>query len=161
MILWATPARSLLQLLPEQNRRLLTVDGQLSPEAQAQLKALDTQIAAAQGEPNVAASELPLGVPQSFWKSIEAVDARRDAKALGKPVLLLHGGRDFQVTATDWQLWHEALDGHREAQLKEYPALNHLGIAGSGPASVQEYSQSGHVDPQLIGDVAHWVKAQQ
>ncbi len=161
VILWSTPARSLLQLLPEQNRRLLTVDGQLSPEAQAQLTTLDTQIAAALGEPKVAASELPLGVPQSFWKSIEAVDARSDAKALGKPVLLLHGGRDFQVTATDWQLWHEALDGHGEAQLKEYPALNHLGIAGSGPASIQEYSQSGQVDPQLIEDVAHWVKAQQ
>jgi len=161
VILWATPARSLPQLLPEQNRRLLAVDGQLSPQAQAQLTALDTQIAAALGEPKVAASELPLGVPQSFRKSIEAVDARRDAKALGKPVLLLHGGRDFQVTATDWQLWHEALDGHREAQLKEHPALNHLGIAGSGPVSLQEYSQSGQVDPQLIEDVARWVKAQQ
>lgn len=160
-ILWAAPARTLLQLLPEQSRKLLAVDGELSPGERAQLATLDTQIAAALGEPKVAASELPLGVPQSFWKSIEAVDARRDAKALGKPVLLLHGGRDFQVTTTDWKLWQEAMEGQREVQLKDYPALNHLGIAGSGPASPHEYSQPGHVDPQLIEDVARWLKAQQ
>jgi dienelactone hydrolase len=121
---------------------------------------LDTQISAALGEPKVVPSELPLGIPQSFWKSIEAVDARSDAKELGKPILLLHGGRDFQVTAKDWQLWHEALDGQREVQLKEYPALNHLGIAGSGPASPHEYLHRGQVDPQFIEDIARWLKDQ-
>ncbi len=74
LILRAAPARSLLLRLPEQNRRLFAVGGQPSPEAQAQLTALDTQIAAALGKPKIAISELPFGVPQSFWKSIDAVD---------------------------------------------------------------------------------------
>ncbi|WMJ68302.1 alpha/beta fold hydrolase [Stenotrophomonas sp. 24(2023)] len=159
-ILWAAPARTLLQLLPEQNRHLLAVNGQTGPEAQARLKALDAQIAAALGPAKVPAAQLPMGVPQSYWKSIEAVDARADAKALRKPLLLLQGGRDFQVTATDWQLWQQALAGQPGAALKDYPALNHLGIAGTGAGSLQEYSRPGHVDAQLIADVAHWVEVQ-
>lgn len=158
-VLWAAPARSLLQIIPEQTRRVLAVDGQLGPNAEEQLAMLDTQIAAALGDREVEASKLPLGVPQSFWKSIEAVNARSDARSLRKPLLLLHGGRDFQVTATDWRMWKESLEGQREVQLKEYPTLNHLGIASDGPVSPQEYTQPGHVDPVMINDLARWLKA--
>ncbi|MGO4267796.1 MULTISPECIES: alpha/beta hydrolase [unclassified Stenotrophomonas] len=160
VVLWAAPARSLLQIIPEQTRRLLSVDGQLGPKAEEQLAMLDTQIAAALGDQEVEASKLPLGAPQSFWKSIEAVDARGDARSLRKPLLLLHGGRDFQVTAIDWRMWNESLEGQQEVQLREYPALNHLGIAGDGPASPQEYMQPGNVDPVMISDLARWLKAQ-
>lgn len=160
VVLWAAPARSLLQIIPEQTRRLLSVDGQLGPKAEEQLAMLDTQIAAALGDQEVEASKLPLGAPQSFWKSIEAIDARGDARSLRKPLLLLHGGRDFQVTAIDWRMWNESLEGQQEVQLREYSALNHLGIAGDGPASPQEYMQPGNVDPVMISDLARWLKAQ-
>ena len=159
-ILWAAPARTLLDLLPEQNRYLLSQDGGISAPEQAFLDKLDAQIAAARGSAPVAASELPLGVPQTFWKSIEAVNARADAKALRRPLLMLHGGRDFQVPDADWQLWKQALQGRKDVQWQAYPALNHIGVAGTGPSSLKEYAQPGHVDPALIADVAHWVEAQ-
>ncbi|WP_313051347.1 alpha/beta fold hydrolase [Stenotrophomonas cyclobalanopsidis] len=159
-ILWAAPARTLLDLLPEQNRYLLSLDGDISAPEQAFLDKLDTQIAAARGSAPVAASELPLGVPQTFWKSIEAVNARADAKALHTPLLMLHGGRDFQVPDADWQLWKQALKGRKDVQWQAYPALNHIGVAGTGPSSLKEYAQPGHVDPALIADVARWVEAQ-
>lgn len=159
-ILWAAPARTLLELLPEQNRYLMALDGSISAPEQAALDRLDAQIAAARSDTRAPASELPLGVPQSFWKSIEAVDARADAQALRKPLLMLHGGRDFQVPDTDWTLWKKALAGRTDVQWRAYPALNHIGIAGSGPSALQEYAQPGHVDAKLIDDVAAWVKAQ-
>ena len=159
-ILWAAPARTLLELLPEQNRYLLSLDGDISAPEQAFLDKLDAQIAAARGSAPVAASELPLGVPQAFWKSIEAVNARADAKALRTPLLMLHGGRDFQVPDADWQLWKQALQGRKDVQWQAYPALNHIGVARSGPSSLKEYAQPGHVDPALIADVARWVEAQ-
>lgn len=159
-ILWAAPARTLLELLPEQNRYLLGLDGDTSTEEQAFLGALDRQIAAARGNQPVAASELPLGVPQAFWHSIEAVDARADAKALSKPLLMLHGGRDFQVPDTDWALWRSALQARGDVRFKDYPALNHLGVAGSGPSSLQEYATPGHVHAPLIDDVAAWIGEQ-
>jgi len=160
-ILWAAPARTLLDLLPEQNRYLLGLDGDISAPEQAFLDKLDAQIAAARGSVPVAASDLPLGVPQSFWKSIEAVNARADAQALHKPLLMLHGGRDFQVPDTDWQLWKKALGHRSDVQWQAYPALNHIGVAGSGASTLKEYTTAGHVDAQLIADVARWIGAQQ
>ena len=159
-ILWAAPARTLLDLLPEQNRYLLSLDGGINAPEQAFLDRLDAQIAAARGNAPAAASDLPLGVPQTFWKSIEAVDARADARALRKPLLMLHGGRDFQVPDSDWSMWQKALAGRNDVQWKTYPALNHIGIAGSGRSSLKEYAQPGHVDTRLIDDVAHWIETQ-
>lgn len=159
-ILWAAPARTLLELLPEQNRYLMALDGSISAPEQALLDRLYAQIAAARSDAPAPASELPLGVPQSFWKSVEAVNARADAQALHKPLLMLHGGRDFQVPDADWALWQKALAGRSDVQWRAYPALNHIGIAGSGPSSLQEYAQPGNVDTTLIDDVATWIKAQ-
>lgn len=159
-ILWAAPARTLLELLPEQNRYLMALDGSISAPEQAFLDRLDAQIAAARSDTPTQASELPLGVPRSFWKSLEAVNARADAQALRKPLLMLHGGRDFQVPDADWVLWQKALAGRSDVQWQAYPALNHIGIAGSGPSSLQEYAQPGHVDTALIDDVVTWIEAQ-
>ncbi|WP_305805489.1 alpha/beta fold hydrolase [Stenotrophomonas sp. YIM B06876] len=159
LILLAAPARSLLTILPEQNRYLFLQDGQISSEEQAFLDKLDAQIAAVRGSGEVAAKDSPLGQPAHYWRSFEAIHPVADARALTLPILLLQGGRDFQVTGSDWQLWKAGLQGARFS-FRDYPALNHLGIAGEGPGTLQEYQQPGHVSAQLIDDVAGWIKAQ-
>ena len=42
---------------------------------------------------------------------------------------------------------------------KLYQKLNHLGIAGEGDGNLAEYNTPGHVDAQLIADVAAWIQA--
>jgi len=161
-VLWAAPARPLLTLLREQaEARLRERDGTLTDEDNAQLAALDVQIARVrQPGAEVPASESPLGAPAAYLRSVEAVDARADALALPLPLLLLQGGRDIQVTQADWALWQQALSGQPHATLRHYPALNHLGVAGSGPGTVAEYFQPGHVDAAMIDDIAHWILSQ-
>ncbi|MEK0266613.1 alpha/beta fold hydrolase [Stenotrophomonas rhizophila] len=158
LILWSAPARSLLTLLPEQNRYLLGLRGQISAEEQAFLDTLDAQIAAARGTADVPAKDLPLGLPAAYWRAFEEVDPVADARALKQPILLLQGGRDIQVIDTDWQLWKRGLSRQRSVTFRDYPSLNHLGIAGQGPGTLEEYASPGHVLPQLIDDVAHWIK---
>lgn len=158
VVLWSAPARSLLDLMPEQHRYVFKLDGQISPEEQAVLDRLDAQIAAARGTEPVAPAALPLGLPARYWRTLEQVNPVADAKALTQPVLVLHGGRDFQVIDTDWNLWSQALSG--TATLRHYSQLNHLGIAGDGPSSIEEYNRPGHVETTLINDVAGWIKAQ-
>lgn len=41
---------------------------------------------------------------------------------------------------------------------KLYPALNHLFISGTGRSTPSEYAQAGHVDEQVIADIAAWIK---
>ncbi len=160
LVLWSAPARSLLTLLPEQNRYLFNLDGQISADEQAALDRLDAQIASVRGTAAVEAKDLPLGQPASYWRAFDPIDPVADARALAQPILLLQGGRDFQVTDADWQRWQRGLPEGPKARFHRYPALNHLGIAGEGPGSLQEYGVAGTVATALIDDVATWIKAQ-
>ena len=155
LVLLAAPARPILDLLAEQNRYMLGMDGTISTEEQAQLAALDAAIAAVRSNPDARLMD----VPGRFWQQLEAVDPIADARESKLPVLLLQGGRDFQVVDADWQLWNKGLQGNRY-RFRHYPALNHLGIAGEGKGSLEEYARPGHVDAALLRDIAQWVKAQ-
>ncbi len=158
LILFAAPARSLLTILPEQNRYLLAQQGPPSAEKQAFLDKLDAQIAHVRGNAPDDSTDTPLGLPVRYWRSLEAIDPVAEAKASALPLLLLQGGRDFQVVDTDWQRWLAGLAGERRATFKHYPALNHLGIAGEGAGSLSEYQRPGQVDPQLVADIGAWIK---
>ena len=159
LVLLAAPARPLLDLLPEQNRYLFGLDGGISPQEQAFLDTLDAQVAAVRSDGEAAPSELPLGLPAGYWRSIDAVDPVADARAVDLPLLVLHGGRDIQVTGADWRLWEAAFSSEPRATLRRYPSLNHLGIAGEGPGTPAEYQQPGHVDATLVADIAAWIHA--
>lgn len=157
LVVLAAPSRPLLDLLPEQNRYLLDADGGIDKAGQDFLDDLDAKIAKVRSSAEMASEDTPLGVPASYWRHFDTIDPVADAVASHVPMLLLQGGRDFQVVDTDWQLWHRALDGNSDATLKHYPALNHLGVAGTGPSSLAEYQQPGHVDTALISDIAAWI----
>ena len=105
------------------------------------------------------AADTPMRLPAAYWRSIDSVDAIAEAQAIRQPLLLLQGGRDIQVVDADWQRWQAAFGNDSRATLRHYPALNHLGIAGEGPGTLAEYLTAGHVDAQLIADVAAWIRA--
>ena len=159
LVMLAAPARRLLDLLPEQNRFVLGQDGGISAPEQAFLETLDAQIANVRNGADVPPAELPLGLPAVYWRSMDAIDPVADARATALPILLLHGGRDIQVTDTDWQLWQAALGSADNATLRRYPTLNHLGIAGEGPGTLDEYQRPGNVDATLVADIATWIHA--
>ncbi|MGV8941219.1 MAG: alpha/beta fold hydrolase [Lysobacter sp.] len=157
LIMLAAPARALLDLLPEQNRYLFNADGAIGPAEQAFLDDLDASIARVRSNEPMQAADTPLGLPVGYWRHFDRIDPVADALATAVPMLLLQGGRDFQVIDTDWLLWRKALAGRPNATLKHYPTLNHLGIAGEGPGTLAEYQTPGHVDPALIQDIAQWI----
>ena len=100
---------------------------------------------------------MPTNLPA--WRAFDAIDPVADARGTDIPLLFLQGGRDIQVVAADWQRWQDAFADDPRATLRHYPALNHLGIAGEGPGNIAEYQQPGHVDAQLIAEVAAWIHA--
>ena len=158
VIMLASPARPILDLLREQNVYLLAHSPEVAPAAaQAHLQQLDAQITALRSDPAAQLPQLP-GLTGAYWQELEAVDVLGETRASGLPTLLLQGGRDFQVVDTDWQLLTAGLQGERFT-FHHYPALNHLGIASEGPGTLAEYQQPGKVDTGLINDIAHWILA--
>lgn len=157
LALLAPPARPLEDLVLEQSRYLASLEPALSDEQKGVLAELEKAVARVKELPKGAkyeAAELPLGAPAAYWLSLAGYDPVAAAKAAGLPLLVLHGGRDYQVGAADAALWKAGIGSLKTATLKVFPALNHLFIAGKGTPSPAEYSVAGHVDEAVVKAIA-------
>ena len=99
-----------------------------------------------------------LGVPRSYWLDLNKYDPKAEVQKLHVRILVLQGGRDYQVTQPDYEGWQTALKGHNNATFHLYPSLNHLFISGEGKSLPAEYNQPGHVSADVITDIANWIK---
>lgn len=99
--------------------------------------------------------------PASYFLDLRAYHPATTAARLRIPILVLQGGRDYNVTvADDFDAWKRALSGHPGAEFKFYPDLDHLFMTGSQPPVPQDFFKPGHVSAQVISDIAQWVDAQ-
>ncbi len=96
---------------------------------------------------------LVLGAPVRYWDELDALRPVDRARQIRTRLLILHGARDYQVTADDLALWRQGLRNRRDVMIKDYPNLNHLFVAGTGPSTPAEYEREGHVDAEVIADV--------
>jgi dienelactone hydrolase len=104
-------------------------------------------------------ADLPprLGQPVAYWLDLKGYDAAGDARKLGMPMLILQGGRDFQVGPAEFEAWKTAMAKSKNVTAKSYPSLNHLFVAGEGKSTEQEYRKPGHVSVDVIDDIAKFV----
>jgi len=157
LILLCASARSILDLLESQTEYLARLDGKISDEEQLvidRLKKTTTAIRAGRLEE----AEPVLGMPPRYLAELHQLDPVSASAKLDLPVLLVHGGRDYQVTQADFERWQQGLAGRPKVTLRRLEGLNHLLVAGVGPSTPQEYQQAGHVDRQVIELIADWVQ---
>ncbi|MCU0483420.1 MAG: alpha/beta fold hydrolase [Chloroflexi bacterium] len=162
LVLLEANSRPLPELILDQVRYLAGLDGTPSPEAQAQVAMIEQQVARALSPAlalDTPATDLPLGVPAAYWLDLQGYDALAAAAALDLPMLLIQGGRDYQVTVADLDGWRRALGARADVVFREHPALDHLLFAGQGPSRPDDYQQPGRVAPEVIEDIAGWILA--
>ncbi len=161
LVMMAAPDRPMEDVVLDQMNYLLNLDGELDSQDTAQLQALQTQAANAKNPDlpeNTPPEDLPLGMPAAYMRDLQGYVPSETAKSLAMPLLVLQGGRDYQVSPTlDFESLKTALAGKTNADFKLYPELNHLFIAGEGPSTPDEYKIAGHVSPQVIADIAAWI----
>jgi dienelactone hydrolase len=108
------------------------------------------------------AGDLLFGLPASFWLDEREYDPIAAAAALGKPMLILQGGRDYQVTVQDdLALWREGLGRRADVTIRVYDADNHLFFPGTGKSTPADYAPPQHVDPAVVADIARWLAPRQ
>ena len=82
-----------------------------------------------------------------------------------KPVLIMQGGRDFQVLADDdFKAFKEQLAYRGNITYKLYPELNHCfvpAIYDDILKASKEYSVERHIGEDVISDIAEFIHAQQ
>jgi dienelactone hydrolase len=106
------------------------------------------------------ASDLPFGVPARYWLDLRGYDPVATAAATGKPMLILQGGRDYQVTVPDDLVhWSAGLAGRAGVTIEVFDADNHLFFTGTGPSSPAEYEPAQHMDAAVVARIAAWIRA--
>jgi fermentation-respiration switch protein FrsA (DUF1100 family) len=108
--------------------------------------------------PATPTSELPFGVPAAYWLDLRGYDPAAVAAKLDKPMLVLQGGRDYQVTvADDLTRWRAGLADRPDVVIRVYEADNHLFFPGAGRSKPSEYEHAQHLDPAVVADIATWL----
>ena len=110
--------------------------------------------------PSTPAAELPFGFPASYWLDLQGYDPVLTAAALDTPMLILQGGRDYQVTVEDdLSRWQAGLGHRADVTIHVYDADNYLFFPGAGPSTPSEYEQPQHMDLSVVADIAQWLMA--
>ena len=161
-IILAGAARPLTKILPEQYRYIFDLDGKINSLEQKKLRQVDSLIARIKSPAYLNSNnpmDIILGAPPAYWNDLASYDLQKTASYLRKPILVLQGGKDYQVTKKDFNLWKTYLKKNHKCVFKFYPNLSHLFIKTEGTPKPADYEHAGHVDEQVIEDIARWVKA--
>jgi dienelactone hydrolase len=162
-IIMAGTARPPEDVVLEQFTYIFSLDGVITDAEKASLEQLKSQVAKVkdpQLSPETVAADLLLGAPAAYWLDLRGYQPAETAKELTCPMLILQGGRDYQVTDADFQLWKKVLSSRKNVEFKFYEGLNHLFMEGQGKSTPAEYEQAGNVSGVVIGDIAGWIKRQ-
>ena len=96
-----------------------------------------------------------------YFKEMGQKTAADYLLASGKPVLIMQGGKDFQVLAKkDYRGFKELLAGRENTRYKLYPELNHIfvkGIYNDILKASKEYRVEQHIGEDVIGDIAAFI----
>jgi dienelactone hydrolase len=163
LIILAGPTQPLEDSILEQYTYIASLGGANGQAAQQQLAQIKQQVARVKDpnlSPDTPASELPLGVPASYWLDLRDYHPAEVAATLPQPMLILRGSTDYQVTAQDMQGWQDALAGRDNVAFKTYPGLYHLFMPSQDPTkgTPSDYEHAGHVAPDVVSDIAAWIR---
>ncbi len=157
LIILAGLTRPLEDVMLEQYRYIASLDKNAVPPST--LAELPAQVQAIKDlQPGDESKPAILGAPAAYWIDLKDYRPADLAKSIAKPMLILQGERDYQVTMQDFKNWQAALSSRSDGQFKSYADLNHLFMTGTGQSTPQEYQTAGSVARAVIDDIASWVK---
>ncbi len=164
IVILAGTARPLGKVVVEQVKYIDGLMGAQTPEDNKQIEraeAIAAQVESPSLKPDTVVDFFGSPIPGSYFLDLRSYDPGKTAATLKVPILVLQGGRDYQVTSADFEIWKNALAGDPRATFKFYPAYTHLFMpgTGSGPAGPEDYSVAGNVSEDVVNDIAHWIKS--
>ena len=145
---------AMLDQVPAENRASAkkTIDEELQ-----KAKRLDTM------SDNEAKQTTVFGMPGYYLKDLDKFMPQDLLIQNEKPVFILQGTDDFQVSPTkDYGLFKTLLKDRPNTAFRLYDGLNHLFIESRGPykGTVNEYTTPGYVGEEVVSDIADWILAE-
>lgn len=160
IISMAGTPRQLYEIIPAQLEHLMMLNESETDEALQQLEEVREVVNRLRAKKNQAGAVYEstlLGMPPSYLEDLNRHDIGQIAAALPQAILILHGGRDYQVRMEDYVAWQEALRDHHNTTFALHPEMDHLFFAGEGPSTPASYFQENNVDQAVIKDISNWI----
>jgi dienelactone hydrolase len=121
---------------------------------------LAAQVADPALKPDTEVDVLGAKLSGAYFLDVRGYHPADVAAKLAIPILVLQGERDYQVTlADDFPAWKAALGTRKTVAFHTYPLLSHAFAPAGTPPSPADYDKPGHVDPQVIADIAAFLTA--
>ena len=148
-------------IILEQNIYVASPNGSISKEDETEIanaKKTITEIKNLKAA-DVAADRSFFGLPASYWYDLQSYRPLEIAAKIKRPMLILQGESDFQVTMKDYEMSKAALGKRKNVTLKSYPNLSHYFMkrSGTGKPGVADYEQPNHVSEIVVKDIADWI----
>ena len=156
-IMMAASPRPLDELMREQYDFLYSLMPEVTAEQQAQKDALFADLDRLKDVDALAEDDQVAGVWSAYWKWLAAYDILETAAAMDRPVLVLQGEEDYQVSMADFNLWKETFGEKENWTFISYPGLTHVFTHGQKAEGSAVYTRSDNVDEQAIKDIAEFV----
>jgi hypothetical protein len=162
LIIMAGNIRPLEDTILEQFIYLYSLAGTMTEEQMATLESLKVKVTRAKDpelSDDVSSKDLPLGISAAYLLDLHNNPTKEILKKLSMPMLILQGGRDYQVSPTkDFEVWKKELTPRDNVSFHLFSKLNHLFIEGKGKSTPQEYGIEGHVSEEVIQTITQWLK---
>lgn len=157
-ILLSGSARDPFDIIAEQLDYIARIQGPQQDANKKMAQEVKKAIKRARGSKEKS-DEVILGAPVSYWQELgDATTKSLDAlPQLKSPLLVLGGGRDYQVTKKDFKIFQDKMTDISTAHFQWFENVNHLFMPGKGKATPAEYEKGNHVDAKVIEALAQWV----
>ena len=164
LILLAGSPRKMEDIMLYQVREMIPLSGKLTRFIlEKQLKTLEATFEGLYDLTDGAAraKKIGNGVTAYYFKEMGEHPVEGYLSQLTKPILVMQGGKDFQVKAdVDFAMYKELLADHPDVTFRLYENLNHCfvpSVYGRIDKAKQEYSVEQHIGEDVIADIADWI----
>lgn len=174
LIMMAGSPRTLGELFAEQSRNSIytSIDLGLAQEDDladtiadlAEMEALFARLGE-MSDNEAKSTQVPMfGISAYYFKEMEDHPFSSYTGQINVPVLIMQGGRDFQVRAdTDYPMMQEAFSGRSDVQFVLYDDLNHTFLPSTATNFIEHaneiLTQTGNVDTKALQDIVDWIKS--
>jgi uncharacterized protein len=160
IVMLAANARPLEKIVLEQIHYLAAMNGTPTEAEEKKIEAAEDgakQIESPNLKPDDKITFLGATMYGAYWLDLRAYDPLKTAAKLKIPILIAQGGRDYQVTPSNFQAWSDALSNNRNVTLRSYPDLDHLFMHGTGASKPADYARPDHVSAEVVESIATWI----
>lgn len=159
-IMLAPSSSHLEDLVIRQTEYIAGLDGKMSSKEKDLLVGYNImmeRIKTLQPESGYGPEEL-IGAPETYWLDLQDYEPVEEMKNESRPILIIQGGRDYQVDITEYSAWLDGLSGMDNVNFLLIDDLNHMLAAGSEKSTPDEYQTLAEVDSRVGKAMADFIK---